>query len=127
MSLSDEKLQEIFARHAATTRGPWRWFGHGGREKKQINVYLATTHSGHVFVMDFERSGMHGAAPRFHPKGRPMKSVRELVTYEVEYRDDVSGIANPDAIFIENSWADVADLLDEVDRLRALLADHGVL
>lgn len=125
MSLSDEKLAEMRARHEAATRGPWRWFGSGGRRRKEVNLYLATTHSGRRYVMDFIRSGMGGAQPRFQPGAyRGMVPARDLLQYAVEYRDDITGIDCADARFIESSWSDVADLLDEVTRLRAQLAER---
>lgn len=120
MALSQEHLDAIRARHAATIQGPWRWFGGGGRIRKQVTLYLATTHSGRRYVMDFVRSGMSGAQPRFQPKGKGMVEARNLLVYEKDYRDDITDIDNPDARFIAASWQDVADLLAEVDRLRSL-------
>lgn len=116
-------VEAIRARHSAAMVGPWRWFGSGGRRRKEVNIYLATTHSGRRYVMDFARSGMNGAQPRFQPKGMGMVPASQLLTYEVDYRDDITGINTPDAVFIENSWKDVADLLAEVDRLRARVAE----
>jgi hypothetical protein len=69
--------------------------------------------------MDFVRSGWRDAQPRFQPKGsNRMVNAVDLVTYEVEYRDDITGIANPDAEFIAHSWQDVHDLLALVDDLQ---------
>lgn len=120
--LSDEQLQAIRARHEASTRGPWRWFGQGGRKRKQVDLYLATTHSGRRFVVDFTRSGMNGAQPRFRSPRGLMADASTMLRYEVNYRDDVAGIDNPDAVALERSWEDVDDLLREVERLRGLLA-----
>lgn len=115
-------LDAIRARHAAATPGPWRWFGSGGRIRKAVKVYLATVNRGRIFVMDFVRSGWRDAQPRFQVRRSGMGLMtpsHELFAYEVEYRDDISGITHPDAEFLAHSWEDVRDLLDEVDRLRA--------
>ncbi|MBY5917310.1 hypothetical protein HFO77_23230 [Rhizobium leguminosarum] len=45
------------------TPGPWAWFGNASSN----SIYLATTHSGRRYVMDFVRWGMRGAQPRFQP------------------------------------------------------------
>jgi hypothetical protein len=116
-------LDVIRARHAAATPGPWRWFGRGGRRHKQVDVYLATVDRGRIYVMDFVRSGMSGAQPRFQPAGEGMVPAKDLVTYHVDYRDDISGIANPDAEAIEHSWSDVETLLRLVDQQAAELTE----
>lgn len=118
---------EIRNRAEAATPGPWGWFGnikHGG-------PYLATRHGGRVFVMQFARLGMRDAQPVFQHRGDPevppgwgiMVKGADLAIYEADHRADIKGFDNPDAEFIAHSRQDVADLLDEVDRLREELAD----
>lgn len=118
----------VRARHAAATPGPWRWFGN----TKFHSIYLATIHGGRRFVMNFCRWGFSGATPEFQIKrgsGGVMVEAHTLVKYEVDYRKDISGIDHPDAIFIENAWADVDYLIRENDRLRTevnrLSQDYG--
>ena len=72
------------------------------------------------FVMQFERYGMAGAAPRFQVNHR-MVRADEMVRYEVEYRKDITGIDHPDAEFIAHASTDIPDLIAEVRRLRAIV------
>jgi hypothetical protein len=119
-------IAEVRARHAARTPGPLRWYGNGGRKRKEVSLHLATTYGGKIYVMGFERSGMNGAAPTFRSgalEGRDvghMIPARELLTYERTYRDDVAGVQHPDAIAIERGFEDVEACLGEIDRLNRL-------
>lgn len=94
------------------TPGPWGWFGHNH------GFYLATTHSGRRFVMDFARMGMQWAQPRFQINGR-MVDGADLVRFEVDptvqgfkdgkaapsvYRYDITDIDHPDARLIAQAW-----------------------
>lgn len=126
--MTPERLAEIRARHVGATPGPWHWFGSGGRLRKAVNVYLATVDRGRIFVMDFVRTGWRDAQPRFQVRRSGMGLMTpssELFQYEVEYRDDITGIRHPDAEAIAHSWQDVEDLLGELDRLRALLGEKA--
>ena len=81
------------------TPGPWRWFGN----TKSHDIHLATVNGGRVFVLNFVRWGMAGAQPRFQGRGERrgfMVPATDLVTYEVDYRRDISGINHPDAHLI---------------------------
>lgn len=94
------------------TPGPWKWFGNA----QSNSVYLATTHSGRLYVMDFVRWGMWGAQPRFQPERGVMVDAKDLIQFEVGersvvgmdaakkdgsvYRYDVRGIDCPDARLI---------------------------
>ena len=94
------------------TPGPWKWFGNASSN----SVYLATTHSGRRFVMDFTRWGMRGAQPRFQPERGGMIDAKDLLQFEVGdqsivgveaakkdtsvYRMDVRGINSADARLI---------------------------
>jgi hypothetical protein len=124
-----ERIEAIRARHAATTRGPWQWFG----DTATWQAYLATVNRGRIFIMRFYRWGMQSAQPAFQSDHR-MVNASELARFEVQpdatskddprlYRHDFVGIRHPDAIFLASSWADVELLLAEVDRLRALLPE----
>lgn len=84
-------------------RGPWQWFGN----TKTHDAYLATTHSGRTFVMDFARWGMAAGQPRFQVDQR-MVTLGELAKrgdplgpkFEVSYRRDFVGIGHPIAAHI---------------------------
>jgi len=120
------RVDEIAARAAAATLGPWGWFGH-----RDHGMYLSTVYHGRIYVMDFIRQGMQGAQPRFqvhenpeHPDWGTMTPASELAVLEVaprDYRDDIVGIDHPDAAFIAAARDDVPWLLAEVERLRARL------
>jgi len=104
----------------AHTPGPWKWFGNAGSN----HVYLATTHSGRRYVMDFVRWGFNGAQPRFQPERGGMILAKDLLQFEVGdqsivgidaakqdgsvYRYDVRGIDSDDARLI----AAAPELLD---------------
>lgn len=92
------------------TPGPWAWYGH-----PKFGMYLATTHSGRIYVMDFVRQGTQGAQPRFQPQpDRGMVKAEDLVQFCVGlqtivgvknrdssvYRQDIRGIACADARLI---------------------------
>jgi len=97
------------------TPGPWGWFGNANSQ----HIYLATKHSGRMYVMDFKRWGMNGAQPRFHPEDRGMVPAKDLITFEVGnpsvvgvdaakedtsvYRYDIRGVDNADAQLIATS------------------------
>lgn len=140
-------IDEIRDRAAAATPGPWAWFGN----TDNYHVELSTTHSGRYRVMIFDRWGMRNAQPAFAvgreradtedgvklgTHGR-MTPASKLPVYEVApdaldskdpdvYRADLSGIRNPDAVFLAAARQDVDDLLAEVDRLTELLVKEGV-
>jgi hypothetical protein len=117
---------EMAAKH---TPGPWKWFGNAGSNR----VYLATTHSGRRYVMDFVRWGMRGAQPRFQPREERggMIDAKDLLQFEVGdqsivgvdqakkdgsvYRYDVRGINCADARLIESAWV-IPDLLDALSQ-----------
>lgn len=124
-------IDEIRARAKAATPGPWQWFGN----TKAKTCYLATTHSGRRFVLQFSRWGMQSAQPVFQVYGAPvgfpdrpdcgiMVSLKGLVEhvpqmgpkFEVDYRRDFYGIAHPDATFIASARQDVEDLLSAYDQ-----------
>ncbi|NVJ13161.1 hypothetical protein [Myxococcus sp. AM010] len=120
--LTEEKLEAIRARHAAATPGPWAWFGYlsrPGASKNLNRLHLATVNRGRRYVMDFVRMGMRSAQPRFQPPGGFMVPASDLAEYEVEYRDDIKGIAHPDARFLAASWEDVRDLLAHITSITA--------
>lgn len=85
------------------TPGPWRWFGN-----TKHDFYLATTHSGRLYVMGFERKGMRGAQPKFRGPNGAMVPASALPIFEVcreaesaddprVYRKDIVGFRSPDA------------------------------
>lgn len=138
-------IEEIRARAAAATPGPWGWYGN----TKIHTVTLATRYWGRHFVMGFRRWGMQGAQPEFWNRSQPWRipegarsdtqyaKAADAAIFEVEpnvvdpadprvYRHDLVGFRSPDATFIEHSREDIDTLLAEVDRLRELLDLHGI-
>lgn len=134
-----DPIDEIRGRLAAATPGPWGWFGNTDSR----DVYLATRRFGRMTVMRFCRWGMSGAQPVFWVGGELNERDRifggravraaDLARYEVcpdatspddprVYRRDISGFRAPDAELIAHAPADIAILLAEIDRLRALAA-----
>jgi hypothetical protein len=107
--------------------GPWGWFGNGGNGQ----LYLATQHSGRVYVMSFDRWGMRSAQPVFRVtdgKYGRLIDAADLLKFEVGdrgvrginaakadpsvYRYDISGIDHP-----------VARAIEKIPELTACLAD----
>jgi hypothetical protein len=113
-------LSAIKARAAAATPGPWGWFGYVPAPKgyaKQRNVYLATQHSGRIYVMDFERWGINGARPRFQDHEQHLMIDEPARCFQVaEHSGAIEGVTHPDAAFIAHARADVDALIAEVER-----------
>lgn len=91
---------------AKFTPGPWRWYGN-----TKHGFYLATTHSGRLHVMGFERKGMRVAQPTFRDERHMMAPASDIPIFEVchdatdprderVYRHDIVGFRNPDAHLI---------------------------
>jgi hypothetical protein len=82
---------------------------------------------GMMEVLGFRRWGMRGAQPVFTVDGL-LHSAEEL-THGCDPtgggRERITEIPHPDARFLAASWQDVADLLAEVDRLRAEIERRG--
>ncbi|MFP2898775.1 hypothetical protein [Corallococcus sp. 4LFB] len=113
MSATDtEKLEAIRARHAAASRGPWRWFGYLRTREVSLEGSRDT-------VMDFTRWGMSGAQPRWSVKGLLEKLADLVVPDTTPERGRVTDINHPDARFMAASWQDTKDLLGMVDALQA--------
>jgi hypothetical protein len=141
MTTTPVDVERLMALCDQATPGPWEWYGN----TKQHEVYLATTHSGRRFVMDFVRWGMGGAQPRFQVTidggeagGGVMRSLSELASgdvnakgrlpilgpkFEVDYRRQFVGIGHPDAAFIAAARSAVPALIDENTRLHLELQE----
>ncbi|WP_244434343.1 hypothetical protein [Agrobacterium tumefaciens] len=124
-------LEEIKKALEGVTPGPWKWFGNASSN----SVYLATTHSGRRYVMDFVRWGMKGAQPRFQPERGGMVDAKDLLQFEVGdrdivgmdaakkdgsvYRYDVRGIDCPDARYIAAvNPAAISELISTLESLQ---------
>lgn len=113
------------------TPGPWAWFG-----SPKSGFYLATTHSGRRYVMEFVRMGFNSAQPRFQIKGEGMIDGKDLCVFEVArnvvgiesarkpgsgvYRHDIVGFDHADARLI----AAAPELLAALDEGRRAIGDH---
>lgn len=116
-----KKLKELAKK---ATPGPWGWFGYVSGP-----MYLATRHRGRQFVMQFARLGFQDAQPVFQHRdfqekyGRMVKATA-LAVPEVDYRDDIVDIDNPDAQFIaEASPEKVLALIEVLEAVEALNLD----
>lgn len=109
-------LESIRARHAAASRGPWKWFGY-------LSNHDVSLEGRGVTVMDFVRWGMSGAQPRWSVKGFLEKLADLVVPDTAAGRGRVTDINHPDARFIAASWQDTKDLLGMVDALQARVAE----
>ena len=131
-----ERLDEIEARAAAATEGPWEWRGNADYHCIRLitwNHRHEGQRIGQVTVMDFARAGMQGAEPRFRDEDLMMQRGRDLVRFEVchdattrqdqrVYRGDIDALRHPDATFIAAARQDVPTL---VAALHAVLAVHA--
>lgn len=104
------------------TPGPWGWFG----DPKHGGFYLATKHSGRLYVMGFARMGFQHAQPLFRVN-ELMVDGKELCRFEVApdvvgvsaaeqagsgvYRYDITEFDHPDARLI----AAAPDLLEALE------------
>ncbi|MEV4179896.1 hypothetical protein AB0J28_00435 [Streptosporangium canum] len=136
MALTPERHAEIRAALDAVPAPPWHWIG----DTKHSGPMLATKHSGWIYVMGFKRLGTQGAQPAFPVRGvdgylviTPCRDIenRDLKTVDAKKvaiprasydPDTVRGIDNPVAQWIEHSPQYAAELLAEVEELRAQLA-----
>lgn len=134
MTLTPERISELKELAGKATPGPWAWFGNAASN----SIYLATTHSGRRFVMDFVRWGFRGAQPRFQAKKGIMVNAADLIKFAVGdptvtgvdqakkdssvYRFDIRDIDSADARYIAAiDPATLTSILEEVERLREVL------
>lgn len=111
--------------------GPWGWFG------GESSFYLATKHSGRLYLMAFERRGMNGAQPVFRT-GHTITPAADLAQFEVGdksvvgfkearknrsvYRYDVRGFDNDVAKWMAAANpSTILSLIDRVERLEEAL------
>lgn len=109
--MTDERLAEIAARHAAATEGPYSW---------SLSGVAAVPEGGSAY-------GLHSAAPDVDWRQRDILEVCEGTVYS-EYSADSSyiDITPANAELLACSWQDISDLLAhvaeqaaEIERLRA--------
>ena len=126
----DLDAHEAIAR--AAWPGRWQWYGN----TKSHSVYLASTHSGRRFVMDFDRWGMTQAQPRFQVN-HVMVRIGDLAKtenplgprFEVPYRRDFAGIGHPDATHIAandpTTTLALIARIRELERALIMACDHA--
>lgn len=117
-------VEEIRARAAGATPGPWLW---DGTMPPNGHVQLMSDTSGRPLVMGFTRLGSRGGQPEF-ATGRDnadpgwsgagiMRPAIELALTDGRCHRPLLAIQNPDAEFIARARQDVDDLLAEIDHL----------
>lgn len=110
--MNAERLDEIKARVAAATPGPWEWFGNVAHH----DVYLSTKDRGRLYIMCFERWGMRNAKPIFRRDENGLGDrVEEIACFEVDYRQDFVGLQNPEAELIAHAPTDLQDLITALE------------
>ena len=122
-------LDDIRAREAAATSGPWHWFGN--TKTFQIGLGYWRNGWGRCTVMDFTRWGMRSAQPRFSDDDTYMVNAAEMAVWEVNraatrsddpslYRHDIVDIRHPDADFIAHAREDITRLIRALDAVLAV-------
>ncbi|MDQ0792059.1 hypothetical protein [Streptomyces sp. B1I3] len=139
-SMAPARESEIRADLAAVPAPPWRWIGSRGAGGPQ----LVTDHSGRQYLLRATKPTDHRGDELLDPETysvvygdlefrdqregetySTMRSGNSLAVGRTEYDPDaIVGVANPVARWIEASAQHVTDLLAEVDRLRAELAEQ---
>lgn len=142
--MTDTRLEEIRARAAAATPGPWVWDGRISKSGRSGQFLLATKYHGMQTILTFDGVGMCGADLMLREcqdesnrlEYGYLRSALELAIYEVEpeatkrtdarvYRGDVVGFRNPDATFIAEARADIDYLLGVIDQLTGATNSEG--
>ena len=114
-------------------KGRWVWYGWHGQGRHDVT--LCTQQHGMLYIQGFQRCGMNGAQPVFPDGGYGMTKAMDVARFEVcpeatdpadprVYRGTIRGLRNPVAEYMAAVDAEtVLALLDEIDRLRAELAE----
>lgn len=120
-------LEPIKARLAAVTPGRWVWVDHDGVQEEWLEVKDADGNP-------HEWSGRYGIEadpifenddddPAWGPGGREVVMVLDMVEDEHDGMVYEIPINDADAALIVNAPSDIAALVDEVERLRAMVAE----
>ncbi len=111
-----DELEQIRARHAAATPGPYKWRWCHGSNAPEL---MAPRHC--FLVMDAVRKGMGGAVIRFAERtdsmGGLMFKLSELCKMPGHREPEYIEVGNPDAAAMAHSWQDIQDLLDMLDAM----------
>lgn len=110
-----------------TTRGPWGW--QVNRDDKRVEL-CGGSRASDLVVMSFARYGLNSAAPVFwcwrgNVSDEPKRADKLAVPVpgREHHADWWAKIDHPDARFIAEARQLVPELIAEVERLRAALAD----
>lgn len=126
--MTEERLKEIEARHAAATKGPWFW--RINLKSKEVHLESHNRDGWLETVMDFVRWGMGNAKPRFLQQEKSLmvdaNELAAIIPKREHHKDWAQTLDHPDANAIAHSWQDIGDLLAEVKRLQQLenYVDH---
>ena len=110
--MTPEQLQAIEDRWAKATRGPWHW------DVNKSCKFVSLESRGHV-AMGFKRYGMGGAQPTFLGDYALEPAEMLAVPRKANHPNFDMDINHPTAQAIASAPTDIADLLEEVRRLRA--------
>lgn len=109
--MTPEQLQAIEDRWAKATRGPWHW------DVNKSCKFVSLESRGHV-AMGFKRYGMGGAQPTFLGDYALEPAEMLAVPRKANHPNFDMDINHPTAQAIASAPTDIADLLEEVRRLR---------
>jgi hypothetical protein len=115
--LTDEEVNRIEDEAKAITQGPWMW------EANTTSKQLILRNARHDTVLDFVRWGMHGTQPRLNVDGIMCEMLPLMNTPQPHNAWRKTGVAHPDARFIETAPIDVPALVRDLKAARATLKE----
>lgn len=113
------RLEEITARFAAASKGPYRWRANTSAR----DAHLVSQVSPRNVVLGFERWGVQSARPVFL-SARGILEPPKMIPSAPHNAWDIVAFDHPDARFLEHSWEDIGYLVSELATLRAFLDEE---